>query len=353
MSYLNQCRIKFLDITGSDMPDAEYFGLRGYTSVSRLKLLDPRRGGSPQKYLDGFSMGYNESLLCGTAVHAHILSPDEYVVSDYQGKPSGKGGFFIEKLAELVKSGIDFEQAKERAAILADYYAGKMKGKRWDDIWSKGEDYYNKLISGELEDPRGREVLVLSPKLLETTHQCINSINRNYAIQSILKQNIFEPKQYYNEIALFSNIEVTFPDGTKAVVPFKGKLDSVVYDPEKSILYLNDVKTTSKQIEYFMDYVYEGVGYEGVLSHSWYYGQLAAYQILLQKYFQEVLHITDYTLQTNFFVVETTGEHRSDVKRLNNSYIDTGIQEFKELICRLAWHQTYGFDKEFPESVQV
>ena len=29
------------------------------------------------------------------------------------------------------------------------------------------------------------------------------------------------------------------------------------------------------------------------------------------------------------------------------------IQEFKELICRLAWHQTYGFDKEFPESVQV
>ena len=60
-------------------------------------------------------------------------------------------------------------------------------------------------------------------------------------------------------------------------MPFKGKLDSVIWDPEKEILYLNDVKTTSKQIEYFMDHVYDGVCYEGVLSHHWYYGQLAGY----------------------------------------------------------------------------
>lgn len=353
MSYFDNCKIKFLDINGGDMPDSEYFGLKGYTSISRLKLLDPRRGGSPQKYQEGFSCGYNESLLCGTAVHAHILSPDEYIISDYEGKPAGKGGFFIEKLAELVKSGMDFEQAKERASEIADYYVGKLSEKRWNDIWSKGEDYYNKLISGELEDPRGREVLVLSKKLLETTHQCINSINRNFSIQSILKENLFEPKQFYNEIALFSNIEVTFPDGTTHVVPFKGKLDSVVWDPEKETLYLNDVKTTSKQIEYFMDHVHDGICYEGVLSHHWYYGQLAGYQILLQKYFQEVLGIKKYNLQTNFFVVETTGEHKSDVFRLNNSYINVGMKEFKELICRLAWHQIYGFDKEFPESVQV
>ena len=79
------------------------------------------------------------------------------------------------------------------------------------------------------------------------------------------------------------------------------------------------------------------------------------YQIndFAQKYFQEVLGIKKYQLQTNFFVVETTGEHRSDVFRLNNSYINVGMKEFKELICRLAWHQVYGFDKEFPESVQV
>lgn len=66
MSFLNNCKIKFTNISGGDMLDSEYFGLKGYTSVSRLKLLDPKRGGSPQKYEEGFNCGYNESLLCGT-----------------------------------------------------------------------------------------------------------------------------------------------------------------------------------------------------------------------------------------------------------------------------------------------
>ncbi len=50
------------------MPDSEYFGLKDYTSISRLKLLDPRHGGSPEKYQEGFSYGYNESLLLGTII---------------------------------------------------------------------------------------------------------------------------------------------------------------------------------------------------------------------------------------------------------------------------------------------
>lgn len=65
MNYFDQCKIKFLNINGGDLSDAEYFGLKGYTSVSRLKLLNPRHGGSPQKYVEGFDFGYNESLLLG------------------------------------------------------------------------------------------------------------------------------------------------------------------------------------------------------------------------------------------------------------------------------------------------
>ena len=80
-----------------------------------------------------------------------------------------------------------------------------------------------------------------------------------------------------------------------------------------------------------------------------YYMQLALYEILLQKYFQEILGITDYTLQENIFAVETMGEHKSECFRINNSYNELGIKDGKELICRLAWHTINGFDKEFPE----
>lgn len=65
MNSLDNWKIKFLNINGGDMPDSQYFALKGYTSISRLKLLNDRDG-SPQKYLEGFSHEYNPSLLLGT-----------------------------------------------------------------------------------------------------------------------------------------------------------------------------------------------------------------------------------------------------------------------------------------------
>lgn len=352
MSYFDNFKIKFLDINGGDIPDSEYFALKGYTSVSRLKLLDPRHGGSPEKYKEGFTFGYNESLLLGTVVHSQILQQDDFELSDYEGKPSGKLGLFVEKVYENRKKGLSINDSFEQASIDSDYYVGKLTPKIIKNAVIKGLDYYLRLKNGEFESHDGKECFVLSKKMLDSANACISSIKRSGPIQKILSENLFEAKQFYNEIALFSNIQVTFPDGTTTIVPFKGKLDSVVWDPEKKILYLNDVKTTSKNIEYFMDHVYDEKVYEGVFSHHSYYLQLAAYSILLQLYFQRVLNITDYTLQSNIFAVETTGEYRSDSFRINNSYIDFGIQEFKQLICRLAWHNVNGFEKEFPGDIE-
>lgn len=351
MNCFDDYKIKFLDINGGDMSDREYFGLKGYTSVSRLKLLDPRHDGSPQKYKEGFSFGYNESLYLGTCVHSQILTPDEFELSDYDGKPAGKLGYFIEKFYQRRKEGKTILEARELASKDADYYCGKITPKIWRKALEKGLDYYCRLSNGEFDSHDGKEVYVLSKKLLDSAYYCLNSVKRNGPIQKILSDNLFEPKQFFNEIALFSNIEVTFPNGTKTIIPFKGKLDSVVWDPEKKILYLNDVKTTSKNINYFMDHVVDEKVCEGVFSYRSYYMQLAAYSILLQMYFQQVLDIKDYTLQSNIFAVETLGEYRSDSFRINNSYIDFGIQEFKQLICRLAWHSVNGFDKDFEEQV--
>ena len=351
MSYFDKCKIKFLTIDGGDIPDSEYFALKGYTSVSRLKLLDPRHGGSPQRYIEGFDFGYNESLSMGTAVHSQILQPEDFCLSDYDGKPSGTLVFFIEKVAANRKSGMNIVDSIDKASKEADYYNGKLGTKLLKKVIKNGLDYYCRLSNGDFDPVNGKEVIVLSKRMLNTAKECINSVNNCYPIQKILRQNIFEPKQYFNEIALFSNIEVTLPNGKSTIIKFKGKLDSVVWDPEQKILYLNDVKTTSGGLNYFMDHYVDGQVYEGSFSAHLYYMQLALYQVVLQKYFQEVLGITDYTLQSNIFAVETTGEHKSECFRINNSYIDLGLKEGKELICRLAWHTIYGFDKEFTESV--
>ena len=237
----------------------------------------------------------------------------------------------------------------EKASIDANYYSGKLSKKIIRNAIKLGLDYYLRLSRGEFEPTNGKEKYVLSKKLYDSAQACIASINRNSAIQKILSPNLFDPKEFYNEIALFSDLEVTFPDRTSTVIRFKGKLDSVVWDPEKQILYLNDIKTTSKPLSYFMGYIYDDVPYDGVFEHHSYYLQLYIYSALLQMYFQKVLNITDYTLYANIFAVETTGDHRSESFRINNSYIELGKKEFKELIVRLAWHTINGFDKEFPE----
>lgn len=275
MSYFDNCRVRFLNINGGDMPDSEYYALKGYTSISRLKLLNPRLGGSPQKYIDGFDFGYNESLLLGTVVHSQILQPNEFELSNYEGKPSGKLGLFVEKVFENRQSGMNIVDSINKASIDSDYYAHKFTNKIREKAIRTGLDYYLHILNGDFKSHDGKEVYVLSKKLLDSAHACLNSVNRNQAIQSILKDNIFEPKQYFNEIALFSDIEVTLPDGKQVIIKFKGKLDSVVWDPEKRILYLNDVKTTSKSIDYFMDHIVDEKVYEGVFSHHTYYQQLA------------------------------------------------------------------------------
>ena len=282
-------------------------------------------------------------------MHAAILQPDDFEISDYQNKPAGKLGFFVEKVYENRKSGMKIVDSIEKASLDANYYAGKLTKKILRNAMKLGLDYYLRLSNGEFNPDNGKEKFVLSKKLYDSAHACINSINRNGAIQRILSQNLFEPKEFYNEIALFSDIEVVFPDGVSTIIRFKGKLDSVVWDPEKKILYLNDIKTTSKGLSYFMGYIYNDVPYDGVFEHRSYYTQLYIYSVLLQMYFQKILGIDDYTLYTNIFAVETTGEYRSESFRINNSYIELGKKEFKELMVRLAWHTTYGFDKDFPE----
>lgn len=66
MNYSEQCKIKFSNIRGGDIPDEEYFKLPG-VSNSKLKLINPIEGGSPEKFQAGFPpYKYNPSLQLGT-----------------------------------------------------------------------------------------------------------------------------------------------------------------------------------------------------------------------------------------------------------------------------------------------
>lgn len=65
MSCFDNYKVKFLNICGADIPDEEYFKIKGISN-SKLKLIDPLEGGSPELYKQGFLGGFNVSLAVGT-----------------------------------------------------------------------------------------------------------------------------------------------------------------------------------------------------------------------------------------------------------------------------------------------
>ena len=63
-----------------DISDEEYFGekYREYISNSRLKLIDPEEGGSPELFKAGLSPAFSDAFYYGSAIHCLTLQPDDF-----------------------------------------------------------------------------------------------------------------------------------------------------------------------------------------------------------------------------------------------------------------------------------
>lgn len=341
--YLKKCKIEVLNVTSEKIEDEEYFKIPA-TSISKLKKLDPWMGGSPEKYLEQYQPSYNPSLLLGTCVHYNILQPDEYTIANYTYKPSGKLGVFIEFVYKYRQEGLSIEESLDKARKEIDYYSNKYSHKQFLKDLKTGLQYYMDLTHKTFANNE----IVMPNKLLYDYQKCVASIKRNSDIQKVLLPNVFEDKKFLNEIALFADIKVTLPEGTECIIKFKSKLDSVVIDPEKKIIYLSDVKTTSKGIKYWEDTPQQdGKIRCGTFTKMGYHIQMAAYGYMLQKFCYETLNMEDYNMLCNMWVVETNGEYSSRSFPVNMHYINKGWVQFEGLLARLAWHEINGFDKEF------
>ena len=126
-----------------DMSDDEYFSdkYKDYVSNSRLKLINPEEGGSPEKYKNPPKFT-SSSLSMGSVVHEQMLQKEYYEMAPKLGRPSAKLGNCIDEIIKLRQSGIGGYRAVEQAMKNADYYANSINEYRIKDIIKKGLKYY-------------------------------------------------------------------------------------------------------------------------------------------------------------------------------------------------------------------
>lgn len=307
-----------------DMPDEEYFSEKysDCVSNSRLSLINPEQGGSPEKFLEN-KHSFSDSFLLGSAVHAEILQPGEFDIIGGIDRPTAKLGLMADELFKY------YPNITRDDIIIAsnkiDYYKGKMDDKKCQFVYDNCLPYWSKLK--DLYDSKAitKEPILLDNNTKNKYDACVTSVKNNKEIVSLLEpEGFFDDVVVGNEVAFFIVfLAVDTETGQSVEIPFKAKLDN--FTIVGNDVTLNDLKTTrhwlDKFKESFKDYHY--------------YRQMGAYSWLLRLY-AEKNNIKIDSFKANMLVVSTVPDYRSGVFKVRASDVQQGFDEFKYLLKLVA-----------------
>ena len=372
------------------MDDATYFSSEyaDYISNSKLGLLNPVQGGSPQKFLEGFkSSGSNAAFTLGSAVHQLTLESNDYILSPLI-KPSGKLGlihdYLIEELSKsegldiavqicsggengydnfikLMDANKDIERCVLNAFTRADYYTSEIEKYSGDDYPSRMRTALLKIMPyfsahKPNTNKEGKKYIYLSNDQHAKCINCTNSLKSNTGIQKALNW-----ENSYCEDVILAEVEVTFPEDfnnefsemVSTIMKVKIKIDNWTIDHDEKKLVLNDLKTTGKPIQYFMGHEELELGFMGsqnkvFIPGSWqkfhYHRQMGMYLCFLKKYVDKEFG-EGYKCAANMLVVETCGAQAAGIFNVSQPDIIAGFNDFVQLLKRAAYHQVNGYEQ--------
>ena len=365
MYNINNIKIKLIDESVNrleDISDEEYFkGLEfsGYISNSSMALINPSQGGSPTKFLTGFSNKKSGGALeLGSAVHRMILEKDQYYIDELD-KPSEKVCNVMDYYHDFVINDVPHEEAIKEACIRADYYAKNLTQTRIDNVLRDGEAYLNQLIDKQ----NCTNCIVLTREHKDKLDRCLISIKNNKNITNLIEGATSENFQNHNEDVIIMKVRAEVPSeevdnfsDVEQELFLKVKIDNWTIDFENKIVTLNDLKTTGGSIADFCGGETENMNLSGEVYTSrqqgsfekfHYYRQMAFYMRVLKAYVATTYNATEdngWTFKCNMLVVETNEPHYSHVFEVGPRWLSLGTYEYESLLKRIAYHKVHGYD---------
>lgn len=321
-----------------EMSDDEYFSDKwsDYISNSKLALINPAQGGSPQIYKEGLSKHpkYSDSLVFGSAVHELVLQPESFKIINNVDRPTAKMGAMADELYKvfLNNEGTISDKDIIAASEKIDYYKGKMDEAKIENVKDKCINYWRDRRDWESEHNNSEiEPIYLDPKSREKLQLCLASVEANKEVQDLLHpKGVFEEPISMNEAALFMDVKAEH-EGKETILKLKGKLDNFTIDTETNEVVLNDLKTTGHWLIDFGD----------SFKKYHYNRQMAMYAWMLRSYVEKQYNIKPSSLTANMLLVCTVPDYRAGVFRVTNGEIRKGFLEFKDLLQRVAYCELY------------
>ena len=313
--------------------DAEYFSPKygEYVSNSRLGLLNPRQGGSPESFFTGFKdEGFISSLVIGSAVHELVLQNESFELAPALGKPTAKMGAMADELYPVwLKHPIRTSDITE-ASNKINYYKGKLTPDRIKQVNEQCIPYWKarkKLVSNS-----NKELIYLDDKSRDTVYNCVEALTNNPQVQELLHPSgLIDAPISLNENALLLDVQAECPNGKTFIMHLKAKLDNFTIDLESDTVVVNDVKTIGKVVSEI----------DSNISKYHYSRELAMYLFLLRLYVIKEYGIENPTMKANYLVVSTVPQYYTKVRAMTKKECYAGLHEFRTLLRYAAYQIGY------------
>lgn len=313
--------------------DAEYFSPKygEYVSNSRLGLLNPRQGGSPESFFTGFKdEGFISSLVIGSAVHELVLQNESFELAPALGKPTAKMGAMADELYPVwLKHPIRTSDITE-ASNKINYYKGKLTPDRIKQVNEQCIPYWK--ARKQLVSNSNKELIYLDDKSRDTVYNCVEALTNNPQVQELLHPSgLIDVPISLNENALLLDVQAECPNGKTFIMHLKAKLDNFTIDLESDTVVVNDVKTIGKVVSEI----------DSNISKYHYSRELAMYLFLLRLYVIKEYGIENPTMKANYLVVSTVPQYYTKVRAMTKKECYAGLHEFRTLLRYAAYQIGY------------
>lgn len=309
--------------------DEDYFKIP-YISNSRLSLIDPECGGTPEKFFNGIYDTYTGSLAFGSALHELVLQPDIFDLCDTVDAPTGKLGLMAASMYKDWKEGYSLVESAMTHSQKTCYYEDSMNENRIRKVIVSCLPYWNGRYAYE-RTVTDKEILYLDPQTRDRIKGCLKAVQSNLIFQGILHPTgMFSEPIVKCEHAIMGAVSIE--DRTYWL---KSKLDHLIIDLEMNKVIVNDLKTLGRPIE----------EWDINFNRYKYYRELAIYSWLLSEVAKKFYGMPTCEIECNCLVVTSRPPYNTRVYKLTKRDLVRGWNEFKRLMTLVDDYvqQGYGF----------
>lgn len=331
-----------IEVLEKDFYNRKFF--YSYSSLNKLIW-------NPQIFYQMYVLGLKEEkldahLVQGKLIHLLLLEPEKFekeFMMTPSTLPSGNLRVVVDRVfkhyTELSRNGDDRTELAQFDGAILDV----MKDMNYFQNLKTDQQRLDKIITPEAISyweflkTKGDKTLI-DPDTFKFCTDAVDIIKTNEQVCRLIGCDVteFDSKEVINELpvsAEFSN----------KAYGLKGIIDNLVIDHDKKIIYVNDIKTTSKDLKDFPE----------TIEYYSYWLQAIIYMIIVNHLYGD---LTGQGYQTKFHFVVIDRTFQSYAFPVSEETLNKWLDRFQDCIAKAEWHyknRSYELPYDFAKGLVV